>query len=68
VFGSNPQPVIDTHEVSEDYSSLIDKAIHNGDEHVIKFTETCARENKLNPSPVYGTSARHVLGVLKSEV
>ena len=68
VFGSNPQPVIDTTKVSEDYASLIDRAISNGDEHVIKFTEACARENKLNPSPVYGTSARHVLGVLKSGV
>jgi hypothetical protein len=68
VFGSHPQVPIDTDEVSEDYAGLIDKAISNGDEHVIKFTEACARENKLNPSPVYRTSARHVLGVLKSEL
>jgi Questin oxidase-like len=47
----------DTNESKED---LIDRAVKNGDEHAIKFTEACLREYALNPKPVYLLAARMV--------
>ena len=44
------------HEIEprdQDEDSLIDHAIANGDEHVIKFTEACLRRCAISPSPVY---------------
>ena len=45
-------------------ASLIEAAIANGDEHVIKFTEARIRENAISPSPIYGAAARHALAVI----
>jgi hypothetical protein len=39
---------------------LIDRAIANGDEHAIKFTEACLREYALNPKAVYLEAAQLV--------
>ncbi len=40
--------------------AIIDRAIGNGDEHVIKFTEACLGRYALNPSPAYLVAAHHV--------
>jgi hypothetical protein len=40
---------------------LIDRAIANGDEHAIKFTEACLHEHALNPKPVYLAAAAHAI-------
>lgn len=32
---------------------LIDRAVAHGDEHVIKLTEACLREDRIKPDPVY---------------
>jgi hypothetical protein len=40
------------------FEDLIDRAIATGDEHAIKFTEACRRENALDPKPVYFAAAR----------
>ena len=40
------------------FDDLIDRAIATRDEHAIKFTEACRRENVLNPKPVYYAAAR----------
>jgi hypothetical protein len=40
-----------------DRESLIDRAIANGDEHVIKLTEACLYRDGLAPSPVYRAAA-----------
>jgi hypothetical protein len=37
---------------------LADRALATGDEHAIKFTDACFRENALNPSPVYARAAK----------
>jgi hypothetical protein len=37
---------------------LVDRAVTNGDTHVIKFTEACLREWKVNPDPAYLAAAR----------
>jgi len=49
---------------AESPATLVDMAIANGDEHAIKFTETCLREFALNPSPAYLAAARHAIGML----
>jgi hypothetical protein len=43
---------------------LIDRALANGDEHVIKFTEACLRRDALAPSPAYRAAADHALGTI----
>ncbi|MFI1459189.1 questin oxidase family protein [Nocardia carnea] len=35
------------------WDELIARAVDHGDEHVIKFTEACLRENALSPDPRY---------------
>ena len=45
---------------TESKEDLIDRAVNNGDEHVIKFTEACLREYALNPKPIYLLAARMV--------
>ncbi len=45
-------------------NDLIDRAVANGDEHAIKFTEACLREYSLNPKPVYLSAAAHALEFL----
>ena len=36
---------------------LIERAVANGDEHAIKFTEACLRENDIRPDPAYLAAA-----------
>jgi hypothetical protein len=45
-------------------ADLAKRAIATGDEHAIKFTEACTRENTLNPHPEYIAAATHAVGVL----
>jgi hypothetical protein len=44
---------------------LIDRALANGDEHVIKFTEACLRRDALVPSPAYRAAVDHALGKIR---
>jgi len=37
---------------------LIERAVANGDDHAIKFTEACLREYAINPKPIYLLAAR----------
>lgn len=45
-------------------AALIDRAVANGDEHVIKFTETCLREDTIHPAPAYRAAAYHAATIL----
>jgi len=45
---------------------LIDRAVATRDEHAIKFTEACLRENAVKPSPIYWKAARDVAGRLRA--
>src|SRR5215468_8916549 len=47
--------------------TLIDMAVANGDEHAIKFTEACLREDEIAPSPVYAAAAHHAIGMLRPQ-
>ena len=49
----------------DDPATLVDQAVANGDEHVIKFTEACVARHKIAPSPVYPAAIRHALGVVR---
>lgn len=64
-FGLVPIPEHTVTTPRESREQLIDMAVANGDEHVIKFTETCLREYELNPQPEYPAAARHAMDVVK---
>ncbi len=53
--------------VAERVDSLIDHALANGDEHVIKFTEACLSRHILAPSPVYPAAVLHVRQVIGAQ-
>lgn len=63
-FGSRPAPLADIEPPHEDADTLVDMAIAHGDEHAIKFTETCLRHHALNLSPAYLAAARNALTML----
>jgi hypothetical protein len=56
VFG-NAQATEAAESESVDARMLPDLAVKSGDEHAIKMTEVCLRENALNPKPVYLAAA-----------
>lgn len=67
LYSAFGQSAIRTGEVDpprESRETLIDMAVANGDEHVIKFTEACLREYDLNPSSAYLAAIRHSRGIL----
>jgi hypothetical protein len=45
-------------------ASLVARAVANGDEHAIKFTEACLREEALSPRPVFRLAAQDALSRL----
>ena len=51
---------------TEDAATLIDRAVANGDEHAIKFTEACFSRHILAPSPIYLAAIRHAIGIVGS--
>ena len=58
--GSEPLPEADP----LDAATLVDRAVANGDEHAIKLTEACLREDALGPRPVYRQAAQDALSRL----
>jgi hypothetical protein len=67
IYSAFADTVINTKAAPQNYNKeeLIDRAIDNGDEHAIKFTEACLREHKLNPKPVYLTAAHLAIDELQ---
>ncbi len=63
-FGRHAKPRQEPGPVSESIDELFDRAIATRDEHAIKFTEVCVRENALAPQPIYLAAARHAIGIL----
>jgi len=51
-------------EGAAEAEALVDQAIANGDEHVVKFTEACMARHKIAPSPVYFACVRHALDLV----
>ncbi len=46
-------------------AELVDRAVANGDEHAIKFTEACLREHAILPRPVFLEAARDATARLR---
>jgi Questin oxidase-like len=63
-FGGNVVMAQDIAPDEQDDDSIIDRAVANGDEHVIKFTEACLRRNALCPSPVFRAAVDNALGMI----
>jgi len=66
-FGSDTAMAeeIDPRELDEHV--VVDRALANGDEHVIKITEACLRRNALDPSPAYLSAIESALGILAAD-
>jgi hypothetical protein len=63
-FGSGTAIAQEVEPHEHDDSLLIDSAIANGDEHVIKFTEASLRRHVLDPSPAYYAAIDHAHGLM----
>jgi hypothetical protein len=64
-FGSTMPSAREIAAVADDRNALIDRAIANGDEHVVKFTEACLARHAIRPSPAYLAAAAHVGEVIR---
>jgi questin oxidase-like protein len=53
---------LETREQDED--ELVERALANGDEHVIKFTEACLRRHSIDPSPAYFAAVAKALAIM----
>lgn len=63
-FGSRAAPSDPVETPAQSRDELIAMAVAHGDEHVIKFTEACLREDAINPSPVYRAAAAHAIKMI----
>ncbi len=63
-FGSGTGFIAEAAPDEEDAESLIDRALANGDEHVIKFAEACLFRHALAASPVYPAAIGNVLAMI----
>jgi hypothetical protein len=50
---------------SIDADGLAERAVANGDEHVIKFTEACLTRHRVQPSPVYPAAIARLFGIVR---
>jgi hypothetical protein len=64
-YGTGTAMLDDFEPSDETEEGLIDRAVANGDEHVIKFTEACLSRYALDPSPAYFAAADHVTGIIR---
>lgn len=59
-FGTGPSPTGATATVAT-LEQLVERAVASGEEHAIKLTEACLRENALAPDRVFGAAAKVAL-------
>jgi hypothetical protein len=60
-FGGEVAFAADIAAVDDAADRLIDRAVANGDEHVIKFAEACLGRHRAAPSPAYPACVAHAL-------
>jgi Questin oxidase-like len=60
--GAGPLPEIVA--ADGDNAALPERAIANGDEHVIKFTEVCLRRNAVSASPAYPAAVARLFEIM----
>jgi hypothetical protein len=63
-YGGVPAAAENIEPSDDNGDTLAERAIANGDEHVIKFTEACLNRNAIEPSPAYPAAIAHLLGVI----
>jgi hypothetical protein len=63
-FGGETAFAAEVAPTEEDPESLIERALANGDEHVIKFAEACLARHALAPSPAYPVAVAQVLTLI----
>ena len=63
-YGGVPATAEPIEPCDDNADALAERAIANGDEHVIKFTEACLNRNAIAPSPAYPAAVAHLLGVI----
>jgi Questin oxidase-like len=63
-FGGDTAYATDIAAVEDDAAALIDRAIANGDEHVIKFAEACLNHPSTTPSAAFPACVAHALGMI----
>jgi hypothetical protein len=57
--GTEAQSLADaSHAMLPSWQELFERAIVHGDEHVIKFTEACSRENAIQPDPRFAAAVQ----------
>jgi hypothetical protein len=63
-FGGETAFAAEVAPTGEDPESLIERALANGDEHVIKFAEACLARHALTASPAYPAAVAQVLTLI----
>jgi hypothetical protein len=63
-FGGETGFAAEVASTDADPDSLIERALANGDEHVIKFAEACLVRHALAPSPAYPAAVAQVLTLI----
>jgi hypothetical protein len=61
--GAPPADVIKAGD--DDADAVVNQAVANGDEHVIKFTEAGLSRHKIAPSPAYIAAIQHAVGIVR---
>jgi Questin oxidase-like len=64
-YGSSTATAEEAVSADQDADALAERAIANGDEHAIKFTEACLSRNAICPSQAYPVAIVHVLGLIR---
>ena len=65
-FGGETAFAAEVAPTEADPDSLVERALANGDEHVIKFTEACLARDALTPSSAYPAAVAQVLTLIGS--
>jgi hypothetical protein len=63
-FGGDTPFASDLAAPADDPAAVVEQALANGDEHVIKFTEACLWRHRLAPSPAYPAAIANVLATI----
>jgi hypothetical protein len=63
-YGDVPATAEHIDRYDDNVDALAERAVANGDEHVIKFTEACLNRHAIAPSPAYPAAVAQLLGVV----
>lgn len=64
-YGGGMPLAAEIEQPEPDGAALVERAVANGDEHVIKFTEACLSRHTVVPAAAYLAAACHVSGIVR---